>query len=223
MARNGVGEKHTGPDPANDYIDEEPRYIGPDTWLSSASLLRHGVRYAGIVVATAVLMWLVVGLAGGNVYDRRLPVVAFPLTGFVIWIALVTYRRRLDTEMPFLRALKLGALVATISSVVISVLLGLLITLGGDGLRQRHVTATRQMLAAQRQRLETLPDGKAEFLRQVTAAGEVSASELALDELPRRLVPALLVALLGAILFRKANPEGLEPEKAPRPPKQPTR
>jgi mannose/fructose/N-acetylgalactosamine-specific phosphotransferase system component IID len=222
MARSKAGEENTGRASENE-MPAFDRYVGPDTWLSSASLGRHALRYAGVVVATAVMMWLAVGLAGGNVYDRRLPVVAFPLSGFVIWIALVTYRRRLDTEMGFLRGLKLGAGVAAISTIAIAILLGLLITLGGDGLRQRHISATRQMLALQRQRLETLPDGKAEYKRQVTATGQVSAVELALDELPRRLVPALLVALLGAILFRKANPEGLEPERAPRPLKQPTR
>lgn len=187
-------------------------------WLSSPSLPQHAARYAGLLVGLNVVAWLVVGLAGGNVLDRRLPIVLFPLGGFVIWVALFFYRRRRDTEMGFRRGLKLGALVAVLSSMGLAVGIGGLAT-GSATLRQRHAATTLQMLAGQRQHLETLPHGRATYAQQVAAARATTAFDLALDELPRRLVPALLAALLGAILFRKANPDATEPERAPRPPK----
>lgn len=189
-------------------------------WLSSPSLTQHATRYAGLVVGVNVIAGVLIGLAGGDVLDRRLPIVLFPLGGFVIWAALAFYRRRRDTEMGFGQGLKLGTLVAVGSSVVIALLLGL-VMLSSPALRQRHRTATLRMLGTQRTYLETLPNGKAEYARQVAGAATPSALDLAVDELPRRLVPALVVALLGAILFRKANPAGTEPERAPRPPKQP--
>ena len=190
-------------------------------WLSSPDLGRHAGRYAGLLVGLNVLAWLAVGLAGGNVFDRRLPIVLFPLSGFVVWVALAMYRRRRDTAMGFGRGLKLGVLVAALAAGGLALLLGAGVLLGGEGLRQRHVAATVTMLEAQRERLETLPDGRARYVEQVAAARHFSASALALDEAVRRFVPAALAALLGAILLRKANPEGTEPERAPRPPKAP--
>ncbi len=188
-------------------------------WLSSADLGRQARRYAALLVGLNVVAWLLVALAGGNIFDRRLPVVLFPVAGFVIWAALAFYRRRRDTKMGFGRGLKLGALIAGISSGVLALMLGAGVLLGGETLRQRHVATTIELLAGQRQRLETLPDGKALYAQQVTAAQHISAGSIASDELLRRLIPALLAALLGAILLRKANPDGTEPERAPRPPK----
>lgn len=190
-------------------------------WLSSPSLRQHAGRYAGLLVGLNVVAWLVVGLGGGNVLDRRLPIVLFPLSGFVIWAALAFYRRRRDTEMGFGQGLKLGALIAAGSSLALALLLGGVVLVGGETLRERHVATTVALLNAQRQRLETLPDGKALYAGQVAAAQNVSAGAIAFDELLRRLLPALLATLLGAILLRKANPEGTEPERAPRPPKEP--
>ncbi len=189
-------------------------------WLSSPSLPRHAARYAGLLVALNVAAWLGVAAASGNVFDRRLPVVLFPLAGFVVWAALMFYRRRRDTEMGFGRGLKLGALVAAESSLALALLLGLVVLVGGETLRQRHVATTVKLLTAQRARLETLPDGKALYAEQVAAARHLAPGAIVFDEALRRLVPALLAALLGAILFRKANPEATEPERAPRPLKE---
>ncbi|MBC7448377.1 MAG: DUF4199 domain-containing protein [Hymenobacteraceae bacterium] len=189
-------------------------------WLSSPFLTRHTLRYAGLVVGLNVVAWTMIGLAGGNVLDRRLPIVLFPLSGFVIWAALAFYRRRRDTEMGFGRGLKLGAGIALASSVVLALLIGLLAA-GSADLRARHIRVTRQLMAADRPHLETLPDGKRKYIRQYAAVAELSARDLVLPELLFRLVPGLFAALLGAILLRKANPEGTEPERAPRSPKQP--
>lgn len=189
-------------------------------WLSSPSLGIHAARYAGLLVTLNVVAWAVVAVAGDNVFDRRLPILLFPLGGFVIWVALVLYRRRRDTEMGFGRGLKLGALLAALSAGALALLLGLVVLIGGQTLRQRHVTSTLAMLEAQRTRLETLPDGRAVYAAQVAAARELNAGAVAVDEAIRRFLPAVLAALLGAILLRKANPEGTEPERAPRPPKE---
>ena len=188
-------------------------------WLSSPVLGQHAARYAGLLIGLNVVAWLLVGLADGNVLDRRLPIVLFPLSGFIIWVALVFYRRRRDTAMGFGRGLKLGALIAALSSGGLALLLGGLVLLGGETLRQRHIATTAALLNSQRERLETMPDGKALFAEQLAAAQHLNAGALALDEGVRRLFPALIAALLGAILLRKANPEGTEPERAPRAPK----
>ena len=188
-------------------------------WLSSADLRQQAVHYIVLVVAVNVLAWGLVGLAGGNVLDRRLPIVLFPLSGFVIWAALAFYRRRRDTTLGFGRALKLGALIAAGSSGGLAILLGALVVFGGETLRARHVATTVEILRAQQQRLETLADGKAVYAAQLAAAQHIAPGTLVVDELIRRLLPALLTALLGAILLRKANPDGTEPERAPRPPK----
>ena len=142
----------------------------------------------------------------------------FPLAGFVIWAGLAMYRRRRDTEMGFGRGLTLGTLIGAGAAVALGLLLGAVVLVGGEDLRQRHVRITQQLLATQRQRLETLPDGKALYAQQVAAARHLSAGAVLTDEMLRRLLPALLAALLGAILLRKANPDDTEPERAPRPP-----
>jgi hypothetical protein len=190
-------------------------------WLSSPLLLQQASRYAGLLTGVNLLAWLVVGGAGGDIFDRRLPLVMIPLNAFVMWLALATYRRRRDTEMGFGRGLRLGATIAALASVAIATLLSCLVLLGGDGLRQRHIDAKLRALAELNERTDSRAADKATYNLHLTEARTVSAGLLFIDELLlRRLLPGLLTALLGAIFLRKANAEGAEPERAPRPAKE---
>ncbi len=190
---------------------------GPDTWWSSANLLRHAARYAALAVGLTLLTWLVLALSGVSPYGRR-GWLSWPLLMWCVVAGLATYRRRRDTVMGFRRALQLAAAITGLAAVGSAVVLVLFVLVAPAGLLIGHQAELRAMLEANRAQLIKLNGGVAAYQQSLATVANISATSIALDDLIRRLFVGLVTGLLAAILLRKATPDDAEPERAPRPP-----
>lgn len=190
---------------------------GTSIVLSSPVVWRHAAIYATLVVVAALVTWLVVAVAGNDLYHRKTGMVTWVPMAYFIVLALVTYRRRLDVAMPFGRGLTLGALTTLFSAVGCAVVLSLFGVVAGQGVLEAHIQQMLHLLEASKAQLLALPQGAVYYPQVVAKTKQMTVADVVLDDFQLRLVVGLIVSLLTAILFRKANPDGSEPERPVRP------
>lgn len=185
--------------------------------FSSRSLWRHAAIYAALIAVAALLTWTIVAVVGNDPYNRKTSIVGWVPTVYFVALGLLVYRRRTDTEMPFPYGLALGAAIAMLGAAAAALGLWVFALVAGRGLFEEHVRAMLVMLTAAKPRLLALTDGATYYRLNYARTQAMTISDVVVDDFIGRLVIGLIMALLGAVLFRKADALDTEPERPKRP------
>lgn len=185
--------------------------------LSSRSFWRHAAIYATLITVASLLTWGIVAAVGNDPYNRKTSIVSWVPTIYLVALGLLVYRRRTDTEMPFPYGFALGVVTAGLGAAGSALALWSFGTIAGRPLLDRHIKQMLRMLEAAKPRLLTLTDGAKYYQMNYAQTQRMTVGDLVVDDLLGRLFVGFVAALLFAILFRKADPFGNEPERAKRP------
>jgi len=152
----------------------------------------------GVACFAIVLLLYFMGLNPFGDYGR-FSYVPIP---FAVFMGIRYYKKFNDTELGFLRGLRVGLSVAFYAALCASMLVFILVTLAGPELLQQHIAEMKAMLEATREEQIKLL-GKKMYEEGYKAVENVTPSMLAADDFVRRIFGGLVFALIGAIFHRK--------------------
>lgn len=169
--------------------------------MFNQAIIRVGIRYGvmcGIACFAIVLLLYFMGLNPFGNYGRYsyLPI---PIA---IFMGIRYYKKFNDTEIGFLRGLRVGASVAFYAALCASMLIFILAYVGGAELLQQHIQETRALLDETREEQVKLL-GERMFEEGYKALDSITPSMLAADDFIKRFLGGLVFSLVAAVFYRK--------------------
>jgi hypothetical protein len=169
--------------------------------MFNQAIIRVGIRYGvtgGLACFAIVLLLYFIGINPFGDYGRY----SFIPIPFAIFLGIKYYKRFNDTEIGFLRGLRVGASVAFYAALCASMLVFILTYLTGPELIQQHVNEMKALLEETREEQVKML-GENIYEQGYKALDSLSPSMLAADDFVRRFVGGLFFALIAAVFFRK--------------------
>ncbi|MER2997780.1 DUF4199 domain-containing protein [Pontibacter populi] len=169
--------------------------------MFNQAIIRVGIRYGvlcGVACFAIVLLLYFMGLNPFGDYGRY----SFIPIPFAIFLGIRYYKKFNDTEIGFLRGLRVGASVAFYAALCASMLVFILTYVAGPELLQQHILEMKALLEETREDQIKIM-GERMFEEGYKALDAMSPSMLAADDFVRRFVGGLVFALIAAVFYRK--------------------
>ncbi|NDK56763.1 DUF4199 domain-containing protein [Pontibacter fetidus] len=169
--------------------------------MFNQAITRVGIRYGvtgGVACFAIVLLLYFMGLNPFGDYGRY----SFIPIPFAIFMGIRYYKKFNDTEIGFLRGLRVGTSVSFYAALCASMLVFIFTFLVGPELLQQHVKEMKAVLDATREEQIKLL-GKEMFEQGYKALDSITPSMLAADDFVRRFLGGLVFALIAAVFYRK--------------------
>lgn len=169
--------------------------------MFNQAIIRVGIRYGvlcGVACFAIVLLLYFMGLNPFGDYGRY----SFIPIPFAIFMGIRYYKKFNDTEIGFLRGLRVGTSVAFYAALCTSMLVFILTYVAGPELLQQHIQEMKALLEETREDQIKIM-GERMFEEGYKALDSMSPSMLAADDFVRRFVGGLVFALIAAVFYRK--------------------
>ncbi|MBC5772434.1 DUF4199 domain-containing protein [Pontibacter sp. KCTC 32443] len=169
--------------------------------MFNQAIIRVGIRYGvtgGVVCFAIVLLLYFLGLNPFGDYGRY----SFIPIPFAIFMGIRYYKKFNDTEIGFLRGLRVGASITFYTALCASMLVFILTYIAGPELLQQHIEEMKMMLETGREEQVKL-FGEKWYQEAYKAAVTTTPSSLAAGDFIRRFLGGMVFALVAAVYFRK--------------------
>lgn len=169
--------------------------------MFNQAIIRVGIRYGVLCGVACFAIMLLLYFAGLNPFGDygRYSYIPIP---FAIFLGIRYYKRFNDTELGFLRGLRVGTSVAFYAALCTSMLVFILAYVGGPELIRLHAQELKAVLEATREEQIKLL-GERMYQEGVKALDSLTPSMLAADDFVKRFFGGLIFALVAAVFFRK--------------------
>lgn len=169
--------------------------------MFNQAIIRVGIRYgvtSGIVCFAIILLLYFIGVNPFGDYGRYsyLPI------PFAVFMGIRYYKKFNDTELGFLRGLRVGTSVAFYTALCSSMLVFILAYVAGPALLQQHINEMKTLLEATKEEQIKIM-GKNMYEQGYNALDAMSPSMLAADDFVKRFLGGLVFALVAAVFYRK--------------------
>jgi len=167
------------------------------------AVVRTGIKFGFFGALAGFALILILYFAGVNPYGQLSWWTFLPVPVVVFW-GLNTYKKNVNSELGFLKALVIGLLVAFFLAFTSAVLLFIFGKLTGNEPIQQHIAdmkilfgeTSAEALKANVLTKETI----AETYRQIE---HTTLADLVLDDLIKKFFVGLLSSIIGAVFYRK--------------------
>ena len=169
--------------------------------MFNQAITRVGIRYGvtgGVACFAIVLLLYFIGLNPFGDYGRY----SFIPIPFAIFMGIKYYKKFNDTEIGFLRGLRVGASISFYAALCASMLVFILTYVAGPELLQQHVQEMKALLEEAREDQIKL-FGEKWYQEAYNAAISTTPSSLAASDFIRRFFGGLIFALIAAVFYRK--------------------
>lgn len=169
--------------------------------MLNQAITRVGIRYGvtGGIVCFAIM--LLVYLLGYNPFGDYGRYSYLPIPFAIFW-GIRYYKKFIDTELGFLRGLRVGAAISFYTALCASMLVFILAYFGGAELIQQHIQEMKALLEQTREEQIKLL-GERMYEQGYKALDAISPSMLAADDFVKRFFGGLVFALVAAVFYRK--------------------
>lgn len=169
--------------------------------MFNQAIIRVGIRYGvlcGVACFAIVLLLYFMGLNPFGDYGRY----SFIPIPFAIFLGIRYYKKFNDTEIGFLRGLRVGTSVAFYAALCASMLVFILTFVAGPELLQQHILEMKALLEGAREEQIKI-FGEEWYQEAYNAAISTTPSSLAAGDFIRRFFGGLVFALIAAVFYRK--------------------
>ncbi|MFD2246978.1 DUF4199 domain-containing protein [Pontibacter ruber] len=169
--------------------------------MFNQAIIRVGVRYGVICGLACFVIVVVLHLLGYNPFGDLGRASFLPIPIF-IFLGLRYYKRFNETELGFLRGLRVGLSISFYTALCTAMLVFLLIYLVGPEMVQRHVAEMKLLLEESREEQIRIM-GEQLYEQGYKALDTITPSMLAADDFVRRILAGAVFSLVAAVFFRK--------------------
>lgn len=165
------------------------------------TIIRVGVRYGVLCGIVCFVLVLVLFFLGFNPFGEMGRLTYLPIPIF-LFLAIRYYKLFNDSEIGFLKGLRVGLSVAFYTALSAAMLIFLFIHVAGPEVLQTHITEMRALLEETREEQIKLL-GQELYDEGYRAISSITPSMLAADDFVRRIFVGGIFSLIAAVFFRK--------------------
>jgi hypothetical protein len=165
------------------------------------SIIRVGVKYGVLCGLVCFLIILGLYFTGVNPFGEMGRITYVPIPVF-LFLAIRYYKLFNDTEIGFLKGLRVGLSVSFYTALSAAMLVFLFVHLAGAEVLQNHINEMRALLDETREQQISLL-GQELYDEGYKALSSITPSMLAADDFVRRIFVGGIFSLIAAIFFRK--------------------
>lgn len=169
--------------------------------MFNQAIVRVGVRYGVLCGVACFGVVLLLWAFGYNPLGESGRVSYLPIPVF-IFMAIKYYKQFNETEIGFLRGLRMGLSVSFYTALAASMLLFILLYFSGTAMMVEYVESMKQILEADKE-LQVQTFGKDMYEQSYAALENMTPSLLATYDFVSRLFSGLIFSLVAAVFFRK--------------------
>jgi hypothetical protein len=169
--------------------------------MFNQAIVSVGIRYGVLCGIACFGVVLITWLLGYNPLGETGRISFLPIPAF-IFLAIRYYKQFNDTELGFLRGLRVGLSVSFYTALSASMLLFILLYFAGGSMIAEYVESMSKALERDKE-LQIQTFGKEMYEQSVTALENISPSLLATYDFVARLFAGLIFSLVAAVFFRK--------------------
>lgn len=169
--------------------------------MFNQAIVRVGVRYGVLCGVACFVVVLLQWALGFNPLGDAGRVSFLPIP-FFIFLAIKYYKQFIDTEIGFLRGLRVGLSVSFYTALAASMLLFILLYFAGSNMMAAYVETMTKALEADKE-MQIKVFGKEMYEQSYTALKNITPSLLATYDFVARLFAGLIFSLVAAVFFRK--------------------
>lgn len=169
--------------------------------MFNQAIIRVGVRYGVLCGIACFVVILLMWLLGYNPLGETGRISFLPIP-FFIFLAIKYYKQFNESELGFLRGLRVGLSVSFYTALSASMLLFILLYFAGGTMMAEYVDTMRQALEKDKE-LQIKTFGKEMYEQSVTALENISPSLLATYDFVAKLFAGLIFSVVAAVFFRK--------------------
>ncbi|WP_439879912.1 DUF4199 domain-containing protein [Pontibacter sp. MBLB2868] len=165
------------------------------------TIIRVGVRYGVMCGFVCFVFVLVLYFSGVNPFGEMGRITYIPIPVF-LFLAIRYYKQFNDTEIGFLKGLRVGLAVSFYTALSAAMLVFLFIYVVGPEVLQTHVNEMKALLQETREEQIKLL-GQKMYDEGYKALDSITPSMLAADDFVRRIFVGAVFSLVAAVFFRK--------------------
>ena len=164
-------------------------------------IIRVGVRYGVLCGMACFVILIIQWLLGYNPLGDAGRISFLPIPVF-IFLGIKYFRQFNDTELGFLKGLRVGLSVSFYTALTASMLLFILLYFAGGEMIADYVATMKQLLEAEKE-LQIKTFGKKMYEQSYAALENMTPSLLATYDFVARLFAGLIFSVVAAVFFRK--------------------
>jgi len=169
--------------------------------MFNQTIIRVGIRYGVLCGLVCFALVLVLYFTGTNPFGDMGRITYLPIPVF-IFLAIRYYKLFNDTEIGFLRGLRVGLSVSFYTALSAAMLVFVFIYLAGPQVLQQHIAEMKALLAETREEQIRIV-GERLFEEGYKALDSITPSMLAADDFVRRIFAGGIFSVVAAMFFRK--------------------
>lgn len=165
------------------------------------TIIRVGVRYGVLCGIVCFVLVLVLYFSGFNPFGEFGRISYIPIPIF-LFLAIRYYKLFNDSEIGFLKGMRVGLSVSFYTALCAAMLVFLFIQLAGPEVLQAHINEMKALLDETREEQIKLL-GQDLYEEGYKAVSSITPSMLAADDFVRRIFVGGIFSVIAAVFFRK--------------------